>query len=86
VSKEENAKLTYPAMVRSEGIPPSQYGTKSLLGEKFADVEEKYDLSKGAEGFGEEGEGMKAARPKKNFNPNNFGRALRKRGFLLCNE
>lgn len=57
VTKEENAKLTYPAMVRTEGIPPSQYGTKSLLGEKFADVEEKYDLSKGAEGFGEEGEG-----------------------------
>jgi Plasmid pRiA4b ORF-3-like protein len=56
VTKEENAKLTYPALVRTEGIPPSQYGTKSLLGEKFADVEEKYDLSKGAEGFGEEGE------------------------------
>jgi hypothetical protein len=56
VSKEENPKLTYPAMVRKEGIPPSQYGTKSLLGERFADVEEKYDLSKNAEGFGEEGE------------------------------
>ena len=56
VTKEENNKLTYPALVRTEGIPPSQYGTKSLLGEKFADVEEKYDLSKGAEGFGEEGE------------------------------
>jgi hypothetical protein len=55
VSKEENPKITYPAMVRSEGIAPSQYGTKSLLGERFADVEEKYDLSKGAEGFGEEG-------------------------------
>jgi hypothetical protein len=56
VSKEENPKLTYPAMVRKEGIAPSQYGTKSLLGERFADVEEKYDLSKNAEGFGEEGE------------------------------
>ena len=56
VSKEENQKLTYPAVIRTEGIPPSQYGTKSLLGEKFADVEEKYDLTKGAEGFGEEGE------------------------------
>lgn len=56
VTKEENGKLTYPAVVRKEGIPPSQYGTKSLLGEKFADVEEKYDLGKGAEGFGEEGE------------------------------
>ena len=57
VSKEENPKISYPAMVRKEGIAPSQYGTKSLLGERFADVEEKYDLSKGAEGFGEEGEG-----------------------------
>lgn len=57
VSKEENAKLTYPAIVRKEGIPPSQYGTRSLLGEKFADVEEKYDLGRDAEGFGTEGEG-----------------------------
>jgi len=56
VSKEENPKLTYPTMIRKEGIAPSQYGTKSLLGERFADVEEKYDLSQGAEGFGEEGE------------------------------
>lgn len=56
VSKEINPKLTYPVVIRSEGIPPSQYGTKGLLGEKFAEVEEKYDLSKGTEGFGEEGE------------------------------
>jgi Plasmid pRiA4b ORF-3-like protein len=56
VSKEENPKITYPSMVRKEGIAPSQYGTKSLLGERFADIEEKYDLSKNAEGFGEEGE------------------------------
>jgi hypothetical protein len=56
VSKEENPKISYPAMVRKEGIAPSQYGTKSLLGERFADVEEKYDLSSGAEGFGTEGE------------------------------
>ncbi len=56
ISKEENPKITYPAMVRKEGIAPTQYGTKSLLGERFADIEEKYDLSKGAEGFGVEGE------------------------------
>jgi len=56
VSKEENKKLTYPVTIRIEGIAPSQYGTKSLLGERFADVEEKYDLTKGAEGFGEKGE------------------------------
>lgn len=61
VSKEENPKITYPAMVRKEGIAPSQYGTKSLLGERFADVEEKYDLSKNAEGFTEEGEGEESA-------------------------
>ena len=57
VSKEENPKVSYPCMVRKEGIAPSQYGTKSLLGERFADVEEKYDLSKNAEGFGTEGDG-----------------------------
>ena len=51
VSKEENPKLSYPATVRTEGIAPSQYGTKGLLGAKFADVEEKYDLTQGAEGF-----------------------------------
>ncbi len=56
VSKEENPKLNYPSMVRAEGIPPSQYGTKGLLGEKFADVEEKYDLTQVAEGFGEKDE------------------------------
>ncbi|HVF96212.1 MAG TPA: hypothetical protein VM871_02760 [Flavisolibacter sp.] len=56
VSKEESLKTTYPSVTRKEGIPPSQYGTKSLLGERFADIEEKYDLTKGAEGFGVEGE------------------------------
>jgi Plasmid pRiA4b ORF-3-like protein len=56
VSKEENPRLAYPATVRTEGIAPSQYGTKGLLGEKFADVEEKYDLSQVGEGFGQEGE------------------------------
>ena len=56
VSKEENPKLSYPSTMRTEGIAPSQYGTKGLLGEKFADVEEKYDLKQGADGFVEEGE------------------------------
>lgn len=61
VTKEENPKLIYPATIRTEGIAPSQYGTKGLLGEKFADVEEKYDLTQGTEGFAEkdeEGEDM----------------------------
>src|SRR6476620_3784091 len=31
VSKEENPKLVYPAVVRTERIGPSQYGTKGLL-------------------------------------------------------
>ncbi|HEY9364857.1 MAG TPA: hypothetical protein VIQ00_16460 [Chitinophagaceae bacterium] len=56
VSKDESAKMTYPGIVRTEGIAPSQYGTKGLLGAKFADVEEKYDLTQGAEGFTEEGD------------------------------
>src|SRR5260221_9470282 len=56
VSKEENPRLIYPATVRVEGIAPSQYGTKGLLGEKFADVEEKYDLTQVVEGFGEKNE------------------------------
>lgn len=55
VSKEENSKLVYPAVTRTEGIGPQQYGTKSLLGDKFADIEEKYDLAEAAEGFGTEG-------------------------------
>lgn len=55
VSKEESPKTAYPSTARTEGIGPSQYGTKSLLGDKFVDIEEKYDLSAGAEGFGHEG-------------------------------
>jgi len=55
VSKEENPKTSYPSTIRTEGIGPAQYGTKSLLGDKFVDIEEKYDLSAGAEGFGREG-------------------------------
>jgi hypothetical protein len=56
ISNEANPKLTYPATVRKEGIGPSQYGTKSILGDRFIDVEEKYDLGAASEGFGEEGE------------------------------
>ena len=60
VSKEENPKLTYPAIVRTEGIGPSQYGTKGLVGDKLTEVEEKYDLGKNVEGYGEEGEDIAA--------------------------
>lgn len=55
VSKEENSKYDYPVVIKTEGIGPSQYGTKGLIGDKLAEVEEKYDLTKGAEGFGTEG-------------------------------
>jgi hypothetical protein len=57
VSKDESAKLDYPAVIKKEGIGPSQYGVKGLVGDKLTEVEEKYDLSRGAEGFGVEGEG-----------------------------
>ncbi|GAO43451.1 IS1096 element passenger TnpR family protein [Flavihumibacter petaseus] len=56
VSKEENPKVDYPATVRVEGIAPSQYGTKGLVGDKLTEMEEKYDLQSGAEGFGTEGD------------------------------
>src|SRR6185312_2820061 len=58
VNKEEDNKITYPACVRSEGIGPSQYGTKGLINEKLAEIEEKYDLNSAVmpDGFGEEGE------------------------------
>ena len=56
VSREEDFKKDYPAVIKTEGIAPSQYGTKSLVGDKLAEVEEKYDLTKNAEGFGTEGD------------------------------
>ncbi len=55
VSKEESSKLTYPAVVRKEGIGPQQYGTRGMLGPKFQEMEEKYDLAS-REGFGVEGD------------------------------
>jgi hypothetical protein len=58
VDKEENAKLSYPCCVRTEGIAPSQYGTKGLVDKRLAEMEEKYDLKATAmeDGFSEEGE------------------------------
>lgn len=55
VSKEESSRIEYPSVVKREGIGPSQYGVKGLMGDKLTEVEEKYDLTKGAEGFGVEG-------------------------------
>lgn len=59
ISKDENAKITYPYCVRKEGLAPSQYGTKGLIGDKLVEMEEKYDLNKegmSEDGFSEEGE------------------------------
>lgn len=56
VSKDDNGKTIFPSMTRKEGIGPQQYGTKGLLGPKFAAIEEKYDLKEATEVFGEEGE------------------------------
>jgi Plasmid pRiA4b ORF-3-like protein len=62
VDKEENKKLTYPCCVRTEGIAPSQYGTKGLVDSRLAEMEEKYDLRPDAmaDGFSEEGDGVEA--------------------------
>ena len=58
VDKDENKKLTYPCCVRTEGIAPSQYGTKGLVDKRLAEMEEKYDLQPEAlrDGFAEENE------------------------------
>ena len=58
VNKDENHKMTYPSCIRTEGIGPSQYGTKGLVNEKLAEIEEKYDINTAilADGYGEEGE------------------------------
>lgn len=53
VANDEDPDKEYPVQVRSVGLAPSQYGTKSMLGEKFADIEEKYDLLQAGDGFGE---------------------------------
>jgi Plasmid pRiA4b ORF-3-like protein len=57
VNKEEDNKASYPLCTRSEGIGPSQYGTKGLINEKLAEIEEKYDLNSAVmpDGFSEEG-------------------------------
>ena len=55
VAKEESSKIIYPATSRTEGIGPQQYGTRSLLGKKFVDIEEKYELPQKTDGFSEEG-------------------------------
>jgi len=62
VDKDENPKLTYPCSIRSEGIAPSQYGTKGLVDSRLAEMEEKYDLKPDAlsDGFSAEGDEVEA--------------------------
>lgn len=55
ISKDVDTKATYPYVSRTEGVGPQQYGTKNLLTDQFVDIEEKYDLEKNPEGFGQEG-------------------------------
>ncbi len=58
VDKDEDRKLSYPSCIRTEGLAPSQYGTKGLIDKRLAEVEEKYDLNSASmmEGFSEEDE------------------------------
>src|ERR1700749_1088631 len=65
VDKEEDKKIEYPKNVRSEGIGPSQYGTKGLIDKRLAEVEEKYNLNAAAmlEGFSEQDEDGEEAAP-----------------------
>lgn len=58
VDKTANNKLTYPCSIRTEGIAPSQYGTKGLVDSRLAEMEEKYDLRPDAlsDGFSEQDE------------------------------
>lgn len=60
IDKEEDSTLIYPCCIRTEGIAPSQYGTKGLVDSRLAEMEEKYDLKPDAltDGFGTEGDEM----------------------------
>ena len=58
VNKDESIKVDYPSCSRSEGIAPSQYGTKGLINEKLSEIEEKYDLNTAVmpDGYSNEGD------------------------------
>jgi hypothetical protein len=60
IIKEEDPKVTYPAVSRKEGMAPSQYGIRGTSArDSIIEVEEKYDLNSedmDEEGFGNEGE------------------------------
>lgn len=54
VIKEEDKSVQYPTITRVEGPAPQQYAKKTVLGEQFIDIEEKYDLNNDEDGFGRE--------------------------------
>ena len=54
--KKKTVNWNIRLLLKSESIGPSQYGTRGLIGDKLAEVEEKYDLNRSAEGFSEVGE------------------------------
>lgn len=63
INKEEDKNVNYPLCVRVEGLGPSQYGTKGMIENRIAEIEEKYDLESDSllDGFGEEGEDESSA-------------------------
>lgn len=57
MEKEDNPKIDYPFISKSEGIAPSQTAVKGIANERLLEVEEKYDLLKDdmdEQGFGED--------------------------------
>jgi len=59
IEREEKHKQTYPACVRSEGLPPAQTFIKDVAQDKMMEIEEKYDLQRDhmdEQGFGDEGD------------------------------
>lgn len=59
IEREERHKQTYPACVRSEGLPPAQTFIKDVAQDKMMEIEEKYDLQRDnmeEQGFADEGD------------------------------
>lgn len=58
INKDTDDYKEYPLCARTEGIGPSQYGTKGLVNEKLAEIEEKYDLRADIipDGYGDDGD------------------------------
>ena len=57
LEREENPKITYPFLAKSEGLAPTQTRLKGLANERLMEVEEKYDLQKedmDEQGFGDD--------------------------------